>query len=262
MSADNLRDYAVCLGRLGQIDRAEQVLGSLEGKGAHPDVTQYVQGEVFFAKKDYLSAEEAFLGALEQAETDALIRRCYVSLGDVYRECAALARVGNSPIETPATKSAELLAQAVAKEGLRYDSALWETLALAYFEAYHTDPSVPPEYLNRAAECFERVIELGVTKEYLYSNLYTIYYEQKDYDRAEEALAAYERMFPEDYMPHALRGMMLITLENEKPQSQRHYLLAKEEYDLAGQMLRSSDETTYYQQLGSLIQNLEKNGWL
>lgn len=262
LSADNLRDYAVCLGRLGQIDRAEQVLGSLEGKGAHPDVTQYVQGEVFFAKKDYLSAEEAFLGALERAETDALIRRCYVSLGDVYRECAALARVGNSPIETPATKSAELLAQAVAKEGLRYDSALWETLALAYFEAYHTDLSVPPEYLNRAAECFERVIELGVTKEYLYSNLYMIYYEQKDYDRAEEALAAYERMFPEDYMPHALRGMMLITLENEKPQSQRHYLLAKEEYDLAGQMLRSSDETTYYQQLGSLIQNLEKNGWL
>lgn len=262
LSADNLRDYAVCLGRLGEIGRAEQVLGSLEGKGAHPDVTQYVQGEVFFAKKDYLSAEEAFLGALEQAEADALIRRCYVSLGDLYRECAALARTGNSPIETPATKSAELLAQAMAKEGLRYDSALWETLALAYFEAYHTDPSVPPEYLTRAAECFERVIELGVTKEYLYSNLYTIYYEQKDYGRAEEALAAYEQMFPEDYMPHALRGMMLITMENEKPQSQRSYQPAREEYDLAGQMLRSSDETTYYQQLGSLIQNLEKNGWL
>ena len=262
LSADNLRDYAVCLGRLGEIGRAEQVLGSLEGKGAHPDVTQYVQGEVFFAKKDYLSAEEAFLGALEQAEADALIRRCYVSLGDLYRECAALARTGNSPIETPATKSAELLAQAVAKEGLRYDSALWETLALAYFEAYHTDPSVPPEYLTRAAECFERVIELGVTKEYLYSNLYTIYYEQKDYGRAEEALAAYEQMFPDDYMPHALRGMMLITIENGKTQSQRNYQPAREEYDLAGQMLRSSDETTYYQQLGSLIQNLEKNGWL
>ena len=262
LSAGNLRDYAVCLGRLGEIGRAEQVLGSLEGKGAHPDVTQYVQGEVFFAKKDYLSAEEAFLGALEQAEADALIRRCYVSLGDLYRECAALARTGNSPIETPATKSAELLTQAVAQEGLRYDSALWETLALAYFEAYHTDPSVPPEYLTRAAECFERVIELGVTKEYLYSNLYTIYYEQKDYGRAEEALAAYEQMFPDDYMPHALRGMMLITIENGKPQSQRNYQPAKEEYDLAGGMIRSSDETTYYQQLGSLIQNLEKNGWL
>lgn len=35
LSVDNLRDYAVCLGRLGQIDQAEQVLESLSGKGAH-----------------------------------------------------------------------------------------------------------------------------------------------------------------------------------------------------------------------------------
>lgn len=262
LSPDNLRDYAVCLGRMGQIDQAEQVLKTLEGKGVHPDVTQYVQGEVFFAQKDYLSAEEAFLGALEQAESDALGRRCYVSLGDLYRECAALARTGTSPIEVPATKSAQLLAQAVTKEGLRYDSALWETLALAYFEAYHTDPSVPTEYLKRAAECFERVIELGITKEYLYANLYTIYYEQKDYTRAEQVLQSYEAMFPEDYMPHALRGMMLITVENEKPQTDRDYHPAKAEYETAGKMIRSSDETTYYQQLGSLIQDLEKNGWL
>lgn len=262
LSADNLRDQAVCLGRLGQIDQARQILNDLEGRGAHPDATLYVQGEVSFAQGDFSAAEEAFLNALEQAETDALTRRCYVSLSDVYRQCAALARTGESPIQAPATKSAKLLAQAVAKEGLQYDSTLWESLALAYFESFHTDPSAPPEYLSRAAECFERVISLGITKEYLYSNLYTIYYEQKDFDRAKEVLQRYEAIFPDNYMPHALRGMLLITLENEKPQSQRDYRPAQEEYRLAGQMIRSSDETSYYQQLGSLIQNLEKNGWL
>ena len=45
LSVDNLRDYAVCLGRLGEIDQAEQILDELIGQGAHPDVTQYVQGE-------------------------------------------------------------------------------------------------------------------------------------------------------------------------------------------------------------------------
>lgn len=262
LSVDNLRDYAVCLGRLGQIDQAEQILDELIGQGAHPDVTQYVQGEVYFAQEDYLNAETAFLDALEQSETSALTRRCYVSLGDLYRDCAALMRVNASPIEYPATKSAELLSSAVVQEGLRYDSVLWETLALAYFEAYHTDASVPQNYLTKAAECFNRVIELGVTKEYLYSNLYTIYYELKDYDKAEQALTAYEAMFPEDYMPHALRGMMLITIENAKPQSSRNYRPALAEYETAGSMIRSSDETTYYQQLGSLIEDLERNGWL
>lgn len=262
LSVDNLRDYAVCLGRLGKIDQAEQILDKLIGQGAHPDVTQYVQGEVYFAQEDYLHAETVFLDVLGQSETSALTRRCYISLGDLYRDCASLMRVNASPIEYPATKSAALLSTAVVQEGLRYDSVLWEMLALAYFEAYHTDASVPQNYLTKAAECFNRVIELGVTKEYLYSNLYTIYYELKDYAKAEQALTAYEAMFPEDYMPHALRGMMLITIENAKPQTSRNYRPALAEYETAGSMIRSSDETTYYQQLDSLIENLKRNGWL
>lgn len=262
LSVDNMRDYAVCLGRLGEIREAERVLDDMSEEGAHPDVTQYVQGEVYFAQEKYLEAEEAFLSALDQAETPALTRRCYISLGDLYRDCAALMRVGQSPIENPASKSAELLSAAVTQEGLRYDSVLWESLGMAYFEAYHTDPNVPRDYLSYAADCFNRVIELGVTKEYLYSNLYTIYYEMKDYGRAEEALAAYQEMFPDSYMPHALRGMLLITIENEKPQSQRDFSAALAEYETAGGMIRSSDDTTYYQQLGTLIDSLRKNGWL
>ena len=262
LSVDDMRDYAVCLGRLGQIDQAEQVLADLTGRGAHPDVTQYVQGEVYFAQENYLEAESAFLNALDQAESPALTRRCYVSLGDLYRDCAALARTGSSPIQEPATKSARLLSSAVVQDGLRYDSVLWEMLAMAYFEAYHVDTTVPADYLTRAADCFNRVIELGVTKEYLYSNLYTIYYELSAYDKAEEALTAYQEMFPDNYMPHALRGMMLITVENKKPQEQRDFSAALTEYETAGNMLRSSDDTTYYQQLGSLIDSLRQNGWL
>lgn len=262
LSADNLRDYAVCLGRLGKIDEAEKVLNQLVEKGAHGDVTQYVQGEVAFAQKDYLTAEAAFLEVLEETEEAALVRRCYISLGDLYRDCAALVRVNSSPIECPATKSAELLSTAVVQEGLRYDSVLWEMLALAYFEAYHTDEAAPENYLPRAADCFNRVIELGITKEYLYSNLYTIYYELTDYDKAEQALTDYESIYPDAYMPHALRGMMLITIENGKEQQQRDYKAALEEYETAGNKIRSSDETTYYQQLGSLIENLKENGWL
>ena len=262
LSVDNLRDYAVCLGRLGNIDQAERVLADLTSKGAHPDVTQYVQGEVYLAQENYLEAEAAFLSALDQAETPALTRRCYISLGDLYQKCAALIRIGESPIATPATKSAELLSSAVVQEGLRYDSVLWEMLALAYFESYHTDPSAPSNYLTRAAECFNRVIELGVTKEYLYTNLYTIYYELEDFDNAEKALAAFETMFPDNYMPHALRGMMLITIENKKEQDLRDFSAALAEYETAGSMIRSSDETTYYQQLGTLIDSLRQNGWL
>lgn len=256
-----MRDYAVALGRLGSVDEANDVLQKMQDAGADDDVTTYVQAEVDYAQQEYLEAERGFETVLDTTEDVVLQKRALRSLAEVYRDCAGLARLGQSPIETPATKEAELLANGIVQYGLRYDSTLWEMLGLAYFEAYHTDRSVPADYLTRAADCFHRVIELGVVKDYLYANLYTIYYEQKDYEQAAQALTDYETVFPEDYMPHALRGMMLITIENEKPQSDRNYEAARQEYARAGELLRSDDDATYYQQLESLIIDLEREGW-
>lgn len=262
MDADHLRDYAVCLGRLGDFDGAEQILTQLTEQGAETAATRYVQGEIAYAKEDYPAAETAFLEVLESVKDDMLLRRCYVSLGELYRDCAALARVSSSSIETPASKSAELLAGAITKNALRYDTTLWEMLAMAYYESFHIDPSAPREYLRRAGECFTRVIELGIVKDYLYSNLYSIYYEQGEYEKAVQALSDYETSFPEDYMPHALRGILFISMENQKPQAERDFHAALREYETAGSMIRGEDNTSYYQQLGSLIDELRKNGWL
>ena len=259
---DYLRDYAVCLGRLGQPDKAQQVLENLTDLGAHPDVTQYVQGEVYLAQENYLDAQDAFLSALDLSESNALTRRCYVSLSTLYRNCAVLDRTSISPIPNPSTRSVEILAQAVVQDFLRYDSTLWESLAQAYWESFHTDESVPASYLQSAADCFQRVIDLGITKEYLYTNVYAIYYEMANYEQAEQALISYQQMFPDQYTPHALRGILLITIENQKPQDDRDFSRAASEYELAGTLIKSSDDTTYYQQLGTLIDALRTEHWL
>ena len=257
-----MRDYAVSLGRLGDIDAADEVLQRMVNAGAAGDVLDYVQAEVSYAQEDYLAAESGFQSVLDTTEDPVLQKRALRSLAEVYRDCSGLARTGNSPISTPATKEAELLANGITEFGLRYDSNLWEMLALAYFEAYHTDPNVPSDYLTRAAECFNLVLEQGVVKDYLYTNLYSIYYEQGDYTAAEEALEEYETAFPNDYIPHALRTVLLITIENEKAQGSRNYQTARAEFEIAGSMINSSDDTTYYRQAESLIEQLQENGWL
>lgn len=257
-----MRDYAVSLGRIGDVEAADEVLQRMFDAGAQEDVTTYVQAEVDYALQDYLSAESGFSYVLDNTEDNVLQRRALRSLAEVYRDCAGLARTGNSPIYSPATKEVDLLSNGIVKFELRYDSTLWEMLAMAYFESYHTDTDVPSDYLVKAAECFNRVIELGISKPYLFSNLYTVYYELKDYDAAEQALERYEAVFPNDYMPHALRAMMLITIENEKGGNNRNYSKAYEEYVTAGDMILSSDDATYYQQLESLISQLEQQGWL
>lgn len=262
LSVDNMRDYAVALGRSGDIDKAAAVLEQLSGEDVNPDITSYVQGEVYYAQKDYLKSEAAFNNALEITEDATLRRRSYISLGELYRDCTALVRTNESPIEKPATKAVSVLSVGIMEESLRYDSTLWELLAMAYFESYHTDTDIGADYLQKAADCFNRVIELGISKSYLYMNLYTIYYELGRYDDAESALERFENAFPDDYMPNALRSIMLITIENSKPQEERNYATAVTEYETAGQKIRSSDDTTYYQQLETLIEELRKNNWV
>ncbi len=257
-----MRDYAVSLGRLGDVEAADEVLQRMYAAGADSDATDYVQAEVDFALGDYLAAEKGFQAVLHTTEDTALQRRALRSLAEVYRECSALSRTNASPIAYPATKEAALLADGIVKYGLQYDSTLWEMLGLAYYEAYRTDASTGSGYLTKAAECFNRVIELGVDKSYLYGNLYSIYYELHDFNTAQTVLNNYETAYPKDYMPHALRGMLYITMENQKAQSARNYNAAYNEYVKAGEKITSASDTTYYQQLGTLIQKLKNEGWL
>ena len=103
---------------------------------------------------------------------------------------------------------------------------------------------------------------MGVRKDYLYRNLYTIYYRLQDYEAASHILQEYESAFPNDYMPHALRAILLITLDNIKDSSSKDYSQALSEFQLAGSMLRSGDDHAIYDQAESLIEQLRNNGWL
>lgn len=257
-----MRDYAVSLGRLGDVQAANEVVTQMIKAGAVGDVNTYVQAEIDYALKNYIIAEEGFRSTLETTADKALQRRSLRSLAELYRDCTSLAKTGESPIDSPAIKEAQLLSTAITDFNLQYDSTLMEMLAMAWFEAYRETDNSNTEYLQNAAKCFNDVIGMGIEKDYLYRNLYTIFYELKDYIKAEEALKAYETKYPGDYMPHALRSILLIAQEEEKPISARNYSAVVEEYNIAGKMIRSSDDRGYYLQIEGLIKQLDENGWL
>ena len=135
-------------------------------------------------------------------------------------------------------------------------------LGEACYQAAQENPDTAEQYLKQAAGSFGKVLELGVQRDYLYANLYTIYYQLEDYTQAASTLEKFKAAFPENYLPYAFEGMMTITVENEKPQGQRDYSRAVQAYETAGQMLHSDDDQAYYQQLGNLIDSLRENGWL
>ena len=255
MNADHLRDYAVCLGRTGDIDGAETVLEELTGLGASPEVTAYVQGEVAFAKGEYAQAESDFQSALAQAEEDALIRRCCLSLAETYRD-------GAGQIADSYTKGIDFITASLARPQLQGNSVLYEMLGAAYYNRGTLEKNNDRDDLTRAAECFQQVITLGVQKEYLYTNAFTAWQAIGEYSRAEEVLDQMEAAYPGLYTPNALRATLWIMEENQKDQLQRDYCPAYEQYELALEKVTSQDETTQLQQLEGLIQQLKSGGWL
>ena len=257
-----MRDYAVSLGRLGDVQAANEIITEMTNQGASGSVIRYVQAEIDYVLEQYLMAEEGFQYALSTTDDSALQRRALRSLAKLYRQCAVLERTDGSPIPNPAQKAIHVLEEGMPKYGLQNDIPLVEMLALAYYDAYNSQPDLPETYLEKSAKYFRQVMDMSIPQEYLYQNLYTIYYKLNQYDQAEEVLLEYRDAYDDSYVPHALRGILLITMENEKPDSQRDYAPAVEEYETAGGMLRSGDDMSYYQQLETLIAQLREKNWI
>jgi serine/threonine protein kinase len=262
MGVSAMRDYAVSLGRIGDIEAAEEVLQEIIDSGAANDVTTYVKAEVDYAQEEYSEAEAGFREVLDTTEETILQRRSVRSLAEVYRDCTSLDKLGQSPIDNPAEKEIDLLAANMSQYGLMSDTTLWEMLGMAYYEASQMSDIEENNYLENAAQCFQRVVEMGITTDYLYLDLYTVYYQLGDYEAAGGVLDQFEDIYPSQYLPHALRGVLLITIENEKEANERDYSEAVLEYETAESLCKNTDDATYLQQLGSLVAQLSEEGWL
>ena len=248
MQVENLRDYAVCLARLGRLDEAAAVFVMLTDQGASADVTSYVLGETYYAKQDYENAAAEFQNVLAGTEDEVLQRRCYNSLAETYREAGDY------------QASISLIEEAVEKPEMAMDPVLYEMLGLAYYQSYQD--AADGASAAAAAEAFGQAIRLGVRKEYMYVNAAFCYYYSASLEQAYAMLDELQQVYPDSYQPHAIRAIFHISEENEKDESVRDYTAAQEEYETAKSMAVSSDDQTYLQMLESYIQELEEKGWL
>ena len=121
-----------------------------------------------------------------------------------------------------------------------------ELLAKMYYEAYLTDETTGSVYLKSSADLFERIMEMGVKKDYLYQNLYNIYYALGEYDHAEQVLQEYKTTYPRDYTPYAMRTILLLTEEGKKDVTERDYSAAYDEFATAEALSEQADDLGYY----------------
>ena len=86
--------------------------------------------------------------------------------------------------------------------------------------------------------------------------------ETGDYTDAVAVLSEMEERYSGSNIPHALRSTLLITVENGKDEARRNYDAAYEQFREAERKITGSDDTTYFRQVESLINELLVKGWL
>ena len=250
LSEENRRDYAVCLGRMGRLEEARAILEELQAQGGSTSVTAYVAGELAYAEEDYFEAEQEFQFVLGVEEDPALLRRCYLSLAETYRDSLQF------------DETIQIIQEALSRPEIgAQNSVFYEMLGAAYYTR-GTVWGGGDEDLRQAAESFQSAIQLGAQKDYLYVNAFTAWQAIGDYSAAEAVLSQMEQAYPTLYTPHALRATLYIMEENQKDQSRRDYTAAYQEYETARSLVTAEDETTYLQQLEGLIDQLRSGGWI
>lgn len=261
MKIDNLRDYAVCMGRLGQISQAEKILDQIIEQDDTQDISIYVAGEIYYVQGKYLEAEETFQKVIAQTKSPEMMRRAYIALATTYRDSAKLPGGDPERIGDVYTKSIAAIADALKQEGMQNNTVLLEMQSAAYYgRAIERDYN--GEDMITAAAGFMKVVDAGIQKEYLYVNAFTAYQYAGAYEEAKGVLDKYQTAYPSDYVPHALLAQLYIMIENGKPEEQRDFTAAYEEYQKAVGLVDKNSDTTQLQQLEGLINQLKSGGWL
>lgn len=260
-SVQNRISYAICLGRMGNLDQARQIIQAISADADEAQIA-YLEGEINYLEKSYKEAADQFARVIDSNANDDLIKRAYISLAETYRDSAKLSASDPAYISSSYSLMIETLEEAMNRFDLSSNAVLWEMLGQAYYSRGTLEKDNDRDDILKSADAYRRAVSLGVQKEYLYVNMFVAYQAIGDYTSAEKVLDEMKSVYPTSYKPYMYHSYLLIMSENLKPESDRNYHSAYDEYAKASELAGTSGSDEQMQQLKSLIDQLKDGGWL
>ena len=243
---DYARDYAVLNAKVGKITEAQNIISTLLSKNEYEDSVNYINGEIELYEENLYEAINSFEKVIDITNNEELKRKSYISLSDIYKD-------NRSIIENAINKQIEILNKAKSDLNNKDDVYITEALAEAYFAN---------NQYNNSAESFNKLLDLGYDRPYIYRNLGIIYQYMNNFSRAEDILFTMMDKYPGEYRCYLQLGLLNLEREGKKPESSRNYDKVLEYYNLAVQYAPQGAQTSDLIPLGNSINELRQKGWL
>lgn len=236
------RDLALALAAEGNSQRAEEYLQKAVEYGLAEDSIYMAEGELAYARQEYLQAIEKFDQVLAVSQDNDVLFRTVLMTADAYR------RLGEEYLP----REIEILSRYETMFGVR-SVQLTERLAEAL--ARQGDHSA-------AIGKFQNLISRGYESYQMYENLAILYEENDQFEDAETLLLKMEDMYPNRYETYKRLAYLEADLQSQKANEARNYWKMREYYEKAAELYeKQSAEDAEMYNLKQIINDLEKGGW-
>ncbi|NPV89426.1 MAG: protein kinase [Firmicutes bacterium] len=246
LEEDYIRDLAVCHAKLGDLSRAQELLDEIRAIEKTDDVSEFVKAQVMLAAGRQDEAVAGFNQVIATTGNEVIKKKAYAELSNIYKD-----NRGNIP--GALEKQIDILERASRDLKDKDDLILTEMLAEAYFTAQRYDNSVQE---------FNKLLNIGYQRPYIYRNIAIIQQQQGDYQAAENTLKNMIEKYPDDYTCYLRLAFLYLEAEGKKPQSARNYQKVVNNYNLAVRFNPGGAATTDLLPLRNAINELYAKGWL
>ena len=243
---DYARDYAVSNAKVGKITEAQTIIDTILNKEENEDTVNYINGEIELYEENLYDAIASFEKVIDITNNEELKRKAYISLSDIYKDNRGI-------IKNATSKQIKILNNATADLNNKDNIYITEALAEAYFTN---------NQYNNSAENFNKLLDLGYDRPYIYRNLAIIYQYMNNFSRAENILFTMKDKQPEEYSCYLQLGLLNLEREANKIESSRNYSKVLEYYNLAVQYAPQGEQTSDLIPLGNKINELRQKGWI
>lgn len=243
---DYARDLAVSKVKLGQIEYGKNIIETVMNKGNYEDSVYYINGEIALKQGNLYEAIQSFENVIDITKDNVIKKKAYIALSDIYKE-------NRDIIDGAISNQIQILKNAMMDLNNPNDIFMIEALAEAYYANKNN---------SNSAEQFNRLLELGYERPYIYRNLAIIYQENGNLSDAENILLRMKEKYPDDYTAYLQLAWVYLEKEGKKYEFSRNYDKVLEYHNLAIKFAPQGESSADIMQLSNKINELRIKGWI
>ena len=245
------RDYAICLAKSGESQKALEQIEIGVKLGLKEDSLFMVKGEIALNQDEKQEAIENFSKCLEITNDSNMKVRAVLCCVNLYR------KEGNENLD----KEIQLLESYREEQNTASNLVITEYLAQSYTRKASVDKENANAYYQSALNLFMEIYDNGYVTYQIQENIAIIYESMGELEQAENWLMQMKESYPQRYEVYKRLAYLEADKQQKKSNESRNYKQMKKYYEQSIKLYSEELQDMEMQMLMNMMEELKNGGW-